>query len=140
MKYKEIQELLQKVRSKKSRLKALQSHISEEYALLTGIAGKTSENINVIATLDNKVEERYTRHIDRLNALQTLFEQLFEETCQEEDLLGELMKKLTPTEYEVILNRYMLGISRRRTANLMKYTEDGIKTIQKRALKKMSKK
>lgn len=139
MTYEEIKELLKSVRSKKSRLKAIQFYITEERELLSGVRGMDFDATRVVTTPQNANEERYAMHLDRLVKWQEIYDALFDEMCREEDLLSELMKVLSPTEYEVILNRYMAGISRKKTAEIMNYEEDGIKTIQKRAIRKMSK-
>ena len=139
MTYEEIKSLLRSVRSKKSRLKSLQAYILEERALMSGVRGMDFEETRVVTTPKNANEERYAKHLDRLLKWQELYDALFDEMCREEDLLAELMTVLSPTEYEVILNRYMAGISRRKTAELMNYEDDTINNIQRRAVKKMSK-
>lgn len=138
MTYNEVQNLLKNVRSKKSRLKALQSYIAEERALIEGVGAVNSDNLGVVSSVQNGTEERYIKHMDRLTRLQARFDELFDEMCAEEDKLAELMQRLSPTEYEVILNRYLRGLSRYRTARIMNYSDEGIKTIQERAITKMS--
>lgn len=135
----EIKELLKNVRSKKSRLKALQSYIDEQRALIENVGAVNSDSLGVVSSAQNGTEERYAKHMDRLVQLQSRFDTLFDEMCEEEDKLNELMQRLSPTEYEVILNRYLRGMSRIRTAQIMGYSEDGLKDVQKRAIKKMSK-
>lgn len=135
----EIKELLKNVRSKKSRLKALQSYIDEQRALIENVGAVNSDSLGVVSSAQNGTEERYAKHMDRLVQLQSRFDTLFDEMCEEEDKLNELMQRLPPTEYEVILNRYLRGMSRIRTAQIMGYSEDGLKDVQKRAIKKMSK-
>lgn len=139
MTYEEIKELLRNVRSKKSRLKAIQTYINEEQELMRGVRGMDFDSTRVVTTPINHNEERYVKHLDRILKWQELYDTLFDEMCREEDLLSELMKVLSPTEYEVILNRYMAGISRKKTAEIMNITEDGIKKSQSRAIKKMEK-
>ncbi len=139
MTYEEVKALLHNIRSKKSRLKAIKIYIAEERALMDGIGALDYKNIKVLSSPRNNTEERYIRHLERINNLQKRFDILFEKMCAEEEVISTLMDKLSPTEYEVILNRYLRGLSRRATANLMGYSEDGLKDIQSRAIKKMSK-
>lgn len=134
----EIKGLLRNVCSKKSRLKALQSYIDEQRALIEGVGAVKYDSVRVKSSPGNGTEERYTKYMDKLRQLQDRFDKLFDSMCEEEDRLNKLMEKLSPTEYEVILNRYLRGFSRYETAKLMGYSDDGIKSAQKRALKKMS--
>ena len=136
----EIKNLLRTVRSKKSRLKALRAYIDEERALIEGVGAVEYDSRGVVSSVQNETEKRYVRHLSRLNQLEERFDILFDEMCAEEDRLCELMQGLSPTEYEVILNLYLRGLPRRKTARIMGYTEDGIKDIRKRFIKKMSKK
>jgi DNA-directed RNA polymerase specialized sigma subunit len=138
MTYDEVKELLKSLRSKKSRLKALQTYIAEERVLMTGLSGVNYEKISVVTSPGNVAEERYAKHLDRICTLQGMFDDLFDEMCKEEEALSTAMKKLTQTEYEVVLNRYMRGISRKETADIMGYSDDGIKSASRRAIKKMS--
>ena len=131
MTYNEVKSLLRNVRSKKSRLQAIQRLIDEERALMRGVNSINYAAVKVETSVKNGSEDRYIQHLDKLIKWQELFNLLFDEMCQEEDLLAEMMTLLSPTEYEVILNIYMLGLSRRKTADIMNYSEDGIKTIQK---------
>ena len=140
MTYEEVKNLLRSVRGKKSRLSALQSYIIEERALMQSVSAMQYQtDVGVVSSTQNNVETRYAKHLDRIKKWQTIYDKLFDEMCEEEDRLAEMMKRLTPEEYEVILNRYLKGVSRRKTADLMGFTEDGLKTITRRALKKMSK-
>lgn len=134
----EVKELLKSVRAKKSRLLALQEYINEYRALMSGKGGggNTSERVSV--STGNSVEERYVKCIDRITHLQNIYDNLFDEMCREEDQLAELMQHLSPTEYEVILNRYLRGIPRKKCAEIMNYSEEGICRIQQRAFKKMA--
>lgn len=136
----EIKNLLRNVRSKKSRLKALRAYIDEERALIEGVGAVGYDSLGVVSSVQNGTEERYIKHLDRLKELQMRFDTLFDEMCAEEDRLCELMQGLSPTEYEVILNLYMRGLPRRKTARIMHYSEDNIKYLRSQAIKKMSKK
>lgn len=140
MTYDEVKGLLISVRSKKSRLVRLQSYIYEERALLTNPGGQNFTTPAVTGSQENGIEKLYTAHLDTIRKWEGIYDNLFVEMCAEEDKLAEAMKSLSPVEYEVILNRYLLGVSRRKTADLMGYSEDGIKTVTRRALKKMTKK
>ena len=139
MTYDEVKTLLHNIKSKKSRLKAIKIYIAEERALMDGIGALDYESSKVVSSPQNSTEERYARHLERINNLQKRFDALFGEMCAEEEIVAKLMEKLSATEYEVILNRYLRGLSVRKTANLMNYSEDGLKDIQSRAIKKMSK-
>ncbi len=139
MTYEEVKNLLRNVRSKKSMLSALQSHIAEERALIENIGAVRYDSLRVKSSPINGTEERYTKYMDKLRELQDRFDKLAGDMCEEEDKLAKLMERLSPIEYEVILNRYLRGLSRYETAKLMDYSDDGIKSAQRRALRKMSK-
>lgn len=139
MTYGEVQNMLQNVKGKKSRLKALEGYIREEREFLEGLSAVRYDKVVVDSSPGNSNEERLVRYMDRLNDLQKRFDILMEDMNNEEKLIDTLMQKLTPTEYEVILNRYLRGLSRVKTARLMKFSVDGVKDIQARAIKKMSK-
>lgn len=134
----DIKKLLKSVRAKKSRLIALQEYISEELALMSGVGAVDYSKIPVQGSGGNGTEERYAKHADRLARIQSVYDELFDEMCAEEDELVRRMEALDPTEYEVVLNRYMRGISVRKTADIMGYSEDGIYRVQQRAFKKLS--
>ena len=140
MTYNEVKELLESVRRKKSRLNALQLYITEQRALIENLGAVDYEAIRVKATQGNSTEARYARYIERLSKLQEEFANFFDEMCEDEDKLSAAMVSLNPQEYEVILNRYMRGLTRSKTAKVMGYTIDGIKSATSRAIKKMSKK
>lgn len=139
MTYGKVKNMLQNVKGKRSRLKALEGYIREERAFLEGISAVRYDKVTVDCSPGNSNEERFTRYMDRLNELEKRFDMLMEDMNNEEKLIDTLMQKLTPTEYEVILNRYLRGLSRAKTARLMKYSPDNIKYLQTQAIKKMSK-
>ena len=139
MTYEEVKSLFKNIRGKKARLKAMLSYINERRTLIEGVGAVNYDKVAVNSSPGNSIEERYIREMDRLKALQERYDVLHEDLCKDEDLIFNLMQKLDPVEYEVVLNRYLQGLSRRKVADLMGFTEDGIKTIQRRALKKMCK-
>lgn len=138
MTYEEVKNLLKSVRSKKSRLLAMQAYIAEERQLMLGVAAPQFDGVSVVHSQENGPEERITKFIDRLNKWNERYDKLFGEMCEEEDKLADMMQRLSPVEYEVILNRYLKGQSIRKTANLMNYQEDSIRQICYRAVKKMA--
>lgn len=139
MTYEEIKSMLKNIRGKKARLKSLQLYISEERALIEGVSAINYDKLTVKTSQGNGTEERYIKYLDRLKDLQDRFDALMDDMCKEEDIINDLMKALSPTEYEVILNRYFRGLSVSKTARIMNYSIDGIKDLQSRAIKKMSK-
>lgn len=136
----EVKELLKNLRSKKRRLMALQEYIASERSLLLTVSNLDNSSTPVKTSQVNGVEKRYVSHIDRIRKWEMIYDDLFTEMCKDEDKLASAMQNLSPTEYEVILNRYLLGLSRKKAADLMNYTEDGIKSATYRAIKKMTKK
>lgn len=134
----EVKELLRSVRRKKSLLATLRQYINEEIAIMSGVGAVVYDKTPVVASHGNSSEERVAKHIDRLASLTARYDELFDRMCEEEDELCDRMKALSPEEYEVVLNRYMRGISIEKTAKDMSYSVDGIKTIQKRVYKKMA--
>lgn len=139
MTYDEIKNLLKSVRSKKSRLLAMQAYIEEERQLIFGVSSPQYDSVLVVHSQANGTEERMAKYIDRYNDWKARYDKLFDEMCAEEDLLCEKMQTLSPKEYEVILNRYMKGLSARKTGELMHYEEQTVKNICREAIKKMAK-
>lgn len=138
MTYEEVKSLLKNLRGKKSRLESLQLYINERLALIDGVGAVNYNKVKIDSSPGNSTEERYIKEIDRLKDLQQRYDLLYEDFCKNEELIFDLMQKLSPTEYEVILNRYLRGLSIRRVSQIMKYSIDGIKDIQARAFEKMS--
>ena len=135
----EVKSLLKNILGKQARLKAMLSYIKERRALMEGVGAVNYNKVSVCSSLGNSTEERYNREIDRLKELQQRYDTLHDDLCNDEKLIFELMQKLSPSEYEVILNRYLRGISAKKVAKLMNYSLDGLYDVQARAIKKMSK-
>ena len=136
-----VKRRLKSVRGLKVRLLSLQRQIDELEKDMGGEGAVDYGKVKVKSSPGNSTENRYIKMADRLKALQDEYNTLFDELCVVEDDLGERMKRLNPTEYQVIYERYLKGIrpfSIRKAADKFGYTEDGIKTIQKRAFKKMA--
>lgn len=119
--------------------KALQAYINKERALVGGVGAVNYDKVSVDSSSGNSTEERYIKEMDRLKDLQQRYDLLYDDLCQDEEKIFNLMKMLSPTEYEVILNRFLRGLTRVKTACLMNYSEDNIKHLQNQAIKKMSK-
>ncbi len=139
MTYKEVQSLLQNLKGKKARLKAMQSYINKEREQLEGVSAVKYDKLVVKASQCNGTEARYIKCIDRLNDLVNRYDELTEDLHNDENSIFNLMQKLSPTEYEVILNRFLRGLTCTKTARIMGYSIDGIKDAQTRAIRKMSK-
>lgn len=139
MTYEEVKSLLKNIRGKKSRLKALKSYIDEEMTLIEGVSAVSYDRVAVKTSQGNSTEGRYVKYLDRLKDLQSRFDALMDDMCREEDIINDLMQRLSPTEYKVILNRFLRGLSVNKTARIMNYSVDGIYDILERAIKKMSK-
>lgn len=136
-----VKRKLKKVRNLKVRLMALEQRINELAEEIDGISAVDYSKVKVRASNGNSVEDRYIKRADRLKDLQDQYNAIFDELCALEDELGERMKRLNPTEYQVLFERYMKGIrllSLSGAAKKFGYSVDGIKTIQKRAFKKMA--
>lgn len=132
---------LKSVRNLKVRLMALQQRINELAAEIDGVSAVDYSKQKIKGSNGNYVEDLYIKRADRLKALQDEYNLLFDDLCALEDELGERMKRLNPTEYQVIYERYMKGIrllSLNGAVSKFGYSLDGIKTIQKRAFKKMA--
>ena len=139
MTYEEVKNLLKNIRGKQARLKAVLSYINERRALIEGVGAVNYEKVSVKSSPGNSTEERYVREMDRLKDLQQRYDILHEDLCKDEELIFELLQRLSPTEYEVVMNRYLRGLTIRQTAKLMNYQEDSIKQICRRAIQKMIK-
>lgn len=138
MTYEEVKSLLKNIRGKQARLKAVLSYINERRALIESVGAVNYEKVSVKSSPGNSTEERYVREMDRLKDLQQRYDMLHEDLCKDEALIFELMKCLLPTEYEVVLHRYLKGLTVRKTANIMHYEDDTIRKICYRAIKKMA--
>lgn len=136
-----VKRKLKSVRSLKVRLLALQSRIKELEEEIDGVEAVDYSKLKIKSSAGNSVERRYVQRADRLKALQEEYESIFDELCAVEDDLGERMKRLNPTEYEVINMRYIQGLyptSIKRTGDKLGYEPESVKKIQQRAFKKMS--
>lgn len=138
MTYDEVSDLLRSVRSMKSQLVAMQAYIDEVRHSMLGVTAQQFDDVAVVHSPTNSTEERVFKYLERYKKWEERYDKLFEEMCFEEDKLCEMMKCLSPTEYEVILNLYLRGLPRLKVADIMNYTEDGIKSVRKRAIRKMS--
>lgn len=139
MTYDEVKSLLKNICGKKARLKSVLSYITERRALILGVGAVNYGKVSVESSPGNSTEERYVKELDRLKDLQQRYDLLYDDLCHDEELVFILMQKLSPTEYEVILNRFLRGLSCAKTARVMSYSVDGIKDAQSRAIRKMSK-
>lgn len=139
MTYEEVKNLLKNIRGKQARLKAVLSYIIERRALIEGVGAVNYDKVSVKSSPGNSTEERYVREMDRLKDLQQRYDVLHEDLCKDDELIFELMKALDAEEYEVILNRYLRGLSPRKTAKLMNYSEEWVYLTQRTAIEKMSK-
>lgn len=137
----QVKRKLKSVRSLKVQLLALSQRIAELEAEIDGVSAVDYGKLKVKSSSGNSVENRLIRRADRLKALQEEYDNIFMELCAVEDELGERMKRLNPTEYEVISARYLYGLyplSLRRSAERFGYQIETIKKIQQRAFSKMS--
>ena len=139
MTYKEVQNLFKNLQGKKQRLETLLVYINGRRSLMDGVGAVNYDKVSVESSHSNNTEERYVKEMDRLKDLQKHYDLLYDDFCKDEELAFNLMRKLSPTEYEVILHRFLEGLSRYKTATLMNYSEDNIKYLQREAIKKMSK-
>lgn len=137
--YSEVQNMLQNIRGKKRRVEALGDYIRKVREELDGVSAVNYDKLVVKSAQDNGTEARYIKALDRLNDLEKHYEDLNEDIHNDENIIFRLMERLSPTEYEVILHRFLNGFSRVKTARLMNYSEDNVKHLQRQALKKMCK-
>lgn len=138
-----VKRKLKSVRSLKVRLFALQRDIEELAQEISGVSAVDYGKIKVKSSPGNSVEDRYIRRADRLKALQTEYDDIFEELCAVEDELGERMKRLNPSEYRIIYERYIHGLYPVSIKNMAHrlgkgYSVDMVKKAQQRAFKKMA--
>lgn len=138
-----VKRKLKSVRNLKVRLMALQQRIDELSAEIDGVSAVDYSKDKVKGSNGNAVEERYIRRADRLNELQNEYNAIFDDLCAVEDELGERMKRLNPTEYKIIYERYIHSIYpvsiKSMSHKLGKgYSVDMVKKAQQRAFKKMS--
>lgn len=138
-----VKRKLKSVRNLKVRLMALQQRFDELSAEIDGVSAVDYSKDKVKGSNGNSVEERYIRRADRLNELQNEYNAIFDDLCAVEDELGERMKRLNPTEYKIIYERYIHSIYpvtiKSMSHKLGKgYSVDMVKKAQQRAFKKMS--
>ena len=135
-----VKRKLKSVRSLKVKLLALEQRIKELAEEIDEVSAVDYSKDKVKSSNGNFVEDRYIKRADRLKTLQDEYNAIFGELCAVEDELGERMKRLNPTEYEVINLRYIKGLYPmpiRRVADKLGYTYESIQKIQQRAYKKM---
>lgn len=139
MTYDEIKNLLEDVRKKKAQLVVIEAYMEEERDKMKGLSSLKYDNVSVVHSQMNGTEERMVKCLDRYKKWEERHDKLFEEMCAEEDLLCIMMQILSPTEYEILLNLYMKGLSIKKTAKLMHFEYDSIRQACYRAIKKMVK-
>lgn len=137
MTYSEIQNILQNIRGKKRRVETLRVYIRKEREEYDGVLAVNYNKLVVNSSQDNGTEARFIKSLDRLNDLEKHYDNLMEDIHNDENIIFRVMERLSPTEYEVIFNRFLNGFSRAKTARLMKYSIDNIKHLQQQAIKKM---
>ena len=136
-----VKRRLKSVRGLRVRLLTLQRMIDELADEMSGVGAVDYSKVKVKSSPGNSMENRYIRLADRIKALQDEYDTLFDELCAVEDDLGERMKRLSPTEYQVIYERYLKGIrpfSIRKAADKFGYTYESLQKLQQRAFKKMA--
>ena len=138
-----VKRKLKSVRNLKVRLMALQQRINELEQEMDGVSAVNYGKVKVKTSQGNSVEDRYIKRADRLNELQDQYNAIFDDLCAAEDELGERMKRLNPTEYKIIYERYIHGVypvSIRNMAHKLGqgYSVDMVKKAQQRAFKKMA--
>lgn len=138
-----VKRKLKSVRSLKVRLLALQRDIDELAEEISGVTAVDYSKLKVKGSQSNAVEERYIKRADRLKVLRTEYDNIFEELCAVEDELGERMKRLNPSEYKIIYERYIHGIYPVSIKNMAHklgrgYSVGMVKKAQQRAFKKMA--
>ena len=141
MKVEKVKRRLKSVRDLKVRLLALQRRIDELADEMSGVGAVDYSKVKVKSSPGNSTENRYIKLADRLKDLQNQYNTLFDELNAVEDDLGERMKRLNPTEYQVIYERYLKGIrpfSIRKAADKFGYTYESLQKLQQRAFKKMA--
>ena len=138
-----VKRKLKSVRNLKVRLMALQQRIDELAEEIDDVSAVDYGKVKVKSSNGNSVENRYIRRADRVKDLQDEYNAIFDELCAVEDELGERMKRLNPSEYKIIYERYIHGVypvSIRSMAHKLGkgYSEDMVKKAQQRAFKKMA--
>ena len=138
-----IKRKLKSVRNLKLRLMALEQRINELAEEISGVGAVDYSKQKVKASNGNYVERRYIKSADRLKELQEQYETIFAELCAVEDELGERMKRLNPSEYKIIYERYIHGVYPVSIKNMAHklgkgYSEEMVKKAQQRAFKKMA--
>lgn len=141
----QVKRKLHSVRNLKVRLMALQQRIDELAEEIDGISAVDYGKVKVKSSKSNSVENRYIKRVDRLNNLRAEYDSIFNELSAVEDELGERMKRLNPTEYKIIYERFIHGIypvsiqkMAQRLGNGKGCGVDMVKKAQQRAFRKMA--
>lgn len=138
-----VKKKLKSVRYLKVRLMALQQRINELEEEIDEVSAVDYSKEKIKSSNVNSVENRYIRRIDRLKDLQDEYDSIFNDLCAVEDELGERMKRLNPSEFKIIYERYIHGVHPVSIRSIVHklgsgYSEDMVKKAQQRAFKKMS--
>ena len=123
MTYKQVNELLQTLRAKRSRadriIELMKKLESDAGAIGSALAPKVPTSNNV----DSKVERLAIKIAETLEQ----YRKALEEYYAIEDMLAEVIEKeLTGEERDIIVSHYILGISFRQLTQEMNYSERSI--------------
>lgn len=135
MTYSEAKQSLKELKSLKRLIKVKLAQIEEERKQISITAVDYSKE-RISGGESVPLQQRFIEHIERL---ERDYEQLRDRMRETEDMLAEHLAELSPIEQAIIIERYMHGKSWRQIEREYDYTEDGVFTIHKRAMKKLSK-
>lgn len=136
---KEIIKKLESLRGMRKRLLSMKIYKEEEREIYTGLKATQYDKIAVKSSKGNSVEENTHRYLEAAQKVEERYNTLLDEYIAIEDEIAEKMRCLNPTEYEVILNYYMMSGKKtaREIGDIMGLSEDRVKHIAMEARKKM---
>ena len=128
----EIHNSLKLLKAKRKEVLELQEQIATE---ATYVQSSSWSSPKITSGTFITPQERYLEHTERLS------KKLGQVLAEYEDLhykMLNLMDRLPPTPWTVILNRFFSGMSMKRTAEVMGFSVNWVKDIQAEAIQQMS--
>ncbi len=135
MTYEQTKKNLKELLSIKRLLRIKERQIAEERAQI-GVAAVDYSKERVCGGDPVPEQQRFIEHMERL---ERDYIALFDRMCAVEDMLAAHLRDLSEIEQSIVLDHYMDGKSWRRLEDEYGYSRDGLYSINRRAIRKLSK-
>ena len=131
----EILRTLELLKAKRVKIIELQERIKAEAAIKDGLTGIAYSSPKLSGGTFITPQERYC---ERIEHLQGVYNRIYSEYEKMANPILDRMKRLQPTQWQVLINRFFRGMSVKRTAEVMCFSAYNVSIEQKEAVKKLS--